>query len=548
MLLIFIFSTDLHAGRTFTITATAGSNGSIAPSGAVAVSSGGSQAFAITPNTGYHVANVTVDGVSQGAITSYTFTNVKAAHTIAATFAINVYTITATAWSGGIVTPATTTVNYGGSKTFSITPNTGYHVADVTVDGVSQGAIASYTFTNVTANHAITATFASNTYTITATAGSGGTAIPAAVTVNYGGSQTVSITPNTGYNIAFVMVDGVFQGAICSYTFTNVTATHTISAAFTTNTSSPSSSSVNYFYDDLGRLTRVIAGTAGAIYQYDELGNLVSVTTSTTTNGSPVITGINPNILFIGSPQLITITGQNLLATDTVTSDNGLTAINNITISDTQITAEVTPLSIGIDTIRVTSRNGTPNTAGMTIPVSTLVLSPGQLAIMPGTSGIIAAIVSPPPSTSMTINLNNSDPSIASIPQSVTIPVSGSADIAVDALQLGNTTISCGEKRAVVFVANPYVWDVGDTVLGSGGNVSVVIDSLPGTSPISVNPVSIIIDAPAGTSPATSNPVSVIINASAGTSPSTSNPVSVIIDAPPGTSPTVSGGVSVKIQ
>ena len=52
-------------------------------------------------------------------------------------------------------------------------------MADVLVDGVSVGAVTSYTFTNVTANHTIAASFAINTYTITATAGANGTIEPA---------------------------------------------------------------------------------------------------------------------------------------------------------------------------------------------------------------------------------------------------------------------------------------------------------------------------------------------------------------------------------
>ena len=50
-------------------------------------------------------------------------------------------------------------MNYGGSAIFTIAPNPYYRIVDVTVDGVSQGAIASYTFTNVTADHIIVATF-----------------------------------------------------------------------------------------------------------------------------------------------------------------------------------------------------------------------------------------------------------------------------------------------------------------------------------------------------------------------------------------------------
>lgn len=71
---------------SFTLTASAGSGGSISPSGVVSVASGGSQTFTITANAGYRIGTVTVDGVAQGALASYTFPNVKANHSIAATF------------------------------------------------------------------------------------------------------------------------------------------------------------------------------------------------------------------------------------------------------------------------------------------------------------------------------------------------------------------------------------------------------------------------------------------------------------------------------
>jgi len=72
-----------------------------------------------------------------------------------------------------------TTVNHGGLAAYAIAPATGYHIADVLVDGVSVGAVTSYTFSNVTANHTISATFAINTYTLTASAGANGSVTPA---------------------------------------------------------------------------------------------------------------------------------------------------------------------------------------------------------------------------------------------------------------------------------------------------------------------------------------------------------------------------------
>ncbi|ABN57870.1 MULTISPECIES: InlB B-repeat-containing protein [Methanoculleus] len=72
--------------RTHVITATAGPHGSISPSGDVQVLYGEEQSFTITPDSGYTVDDVAVDGESVGARTTYTFEGVDADHTIAATF------------------------------------------------------------------------------------------------------------------------------------------------------------------------------------------------------------------------------------------------------------------------------------------------------------------------------------------------------------------------------------------------------------------------------------------------------------------------------
>ena len=71
---------------TFTITASAGQGGSISPSGAVSVAKGENQTFAITPSENYEIEDVKADGKSVGKVNTYTFDNVTAAHTIAATF------------------------------------------------------------------------------------------------------------------------------------------------------------------------------------------------------------------------------------------------------------------------------------------------------------------------------------------------------------------------------------------------------------------------------------------------------------------------------
>ncbi len=74
---------------TFTISATAGVNGSISPFGTVTVNSGAAHAFTITPNIGFHILDVQVDGASVGAVAGYTFNNVTSNHTINVTFIAN---------------------------------------------------------------------------------------------------------------------------------------------------------------------------------------------------------------------------------------------------------------------------------------------------------------------------------------------------------------------------------------------------------------------------------------------------------------------------
>ncbi|MFM7029674.1 MAG: InlB B-repeat-containing protein [Micrococcales bacterium] len=158
----------------YTLTSSAGANGSISPLGVTTLPQGSSQTFTITPDTGYEVSTLTVDGSPVTPSTSYTFSNLTASHTIAATFALAVvrHTITASAGSNGTITPSgATTVVDGTDKTFTFTPSTGYSVATLKIDGVSVSVANSYTFTNVTADHTIEVTFAAPTFMLYASGG-----------------------------------------------------------------------------------------------------------------------------------------------------------------------------------------------------------------------------------------------------------------------------------------------------------------------------------------------------------------------------------------
>ena len=74
---------------THIITASAGANGSISPSGSLTVNHGSNRTFTISADASYHIHNVLVDGVSVGAVSTYTFTDVTRNYTIAASFTVD---------------------------------------------------------------------------------------------------------------------------------------------------------------------------------------------------------------------------------------------------------------------------------------------------------------------------------------------------------------------------------------------------------------------------------------------------------------------------
>jgi hypothetical protein len=160
-------SDSSHADFAITgwvITATAGANGSIAPSGAVSVANGSTPSFTITPNTGYHVQDVLVNGVSVGAVTFYQFAPVTADQTIAASFAINTYTLSLATVGSGTVTPVPDqpTYDHGTLVQLTATPDPAWNFDFWTGDASGNANPLGVT---MDANKSITANFGQHVYT-----------------------------------------------------------------------------------------------------------------------------------------------------------------------------------------------------------------------------------------------------------------------------------------------------------------------------------------------------------------------------------------------
>jgi len=468
----------------YNINASASAGGSISPSGTVSVMSGASQPFTITPNYGYSIAGVLVDGSSVGSVSSYTFTNVQAAHNISASFAINTYTITASAGIGGSISPSgSVNVNYGSNQTFTITPNLGYSITSVLVDNSSVGSVSTYTFTNITANHTIAASFAINTYTITASAGTGGTITPnGSVNVAFGGNQTFNITPNTGYSISGVSVDLVSQGAITSYTFTNVQAAHNISASFAVIV--PTFTSITPSAGPLaGGQTVTITGTAftgatvvtfGGSSASFTVNNDTSITATTPAHGAGAVnvvvttpggsaTGTNAYTYIVAptfvsiSPaagpsaggQTVTITGTNFVigATSVIIGGNAATSVS--VSSSTTLTAITPSGSAGAVNAVVTTAGGSATGTG----VYTYTVAPTFLTISPATGPSSGG-------TSVTITGSNF--------------VTGATTVTIDGTAATSVSVSSSTTLTAVTPAS--------SPSGSAGLANVVITTIGGSA------------------------------------------------------------------
>jgi uncharacterized protein YaaQ len=204
---------------TYTVSASAGANGSIDPSGDITKDYGSSQLFTVTPTTGYEVDKWTVDSVDvQTGGTTYTLGTITANHTVAVSFKIMTYTVTASVGANGSIDPiGAVVVNYGKDQLFTATPDVGYEVTEWFVDGESvQTGGTTYELINVTAAHTVHVRFTGSQHEISGTITCAG--LPVA-NVNMGGLGV--ITDVNGFYSTTVSPDwsGVVTPAKSGYVF-----------------------------------------------------------------------------------------------------------------------------------------------------------------------------------------------------------------------------------------------------------------------------------------------------------------------------------------
>ena len=211
------------ATPSYTVTASAGANGIVAPA-SQSVISGRDTSLQVTANEGYVIDSLTVDGdavaeaVGQS-IYVLALEEITADTEVAVTFKSEqtepeTFTVAVSKTGEGTAAADKETVVSGETVVITITPAEGWQLEKVTVNGEDKTSAVSggkLTVENITANTEVAVTFTevpAKTFAVTVTAGANGTATPESATVVEGESVTVEITANDGYVIDQLTVNG----------------------------------------------------------------------------------------------------------------------------------------------------------------------------------------------------------------------------------------------------------------------------------------------------------------------------------------------------
>ena len=227
------------AATSFTVTPSAGANGTISPNTPQSVTSGANLTFTAAANAGYTVDCWALDSaVVQIGNARYLLKNITAGHTVKVTFkSLPTVTVTPVAGTNGAIAPHTPqAVLPGASLAFTATANAGYTVDTWFLDyAYAQSGGAQYTLANITASHTVSVNFkALGPYVITPNAGANGTINPySARIMPYGSSLTFTATAVAGYTADCWYLDGTsIQTGGALYTLNNITANHAVKVTF----------------------------------------------------------------------------------------------------------------------------------------------------------------------------------------------------------------------------------------------------------------------------------------------------------------------------
>ncbi|MBN2350198.1 MAG: T9SS type A sorting domain-containing protein [Bacteroidales bacterium] len=238
----------------FMLVATAGENGIVTPE-TVIVPNGSNQIITISPDEGYTIDAATYNGTEvlgdieqYGDNYTYTVNYVTADGSFNVSFTIIQYQLTATAGTGGSLTPSSAIVNYGSNQTFTISPEEGYKIFSAAYNGEdvfdellegNEDGVFIFTVNNIQGEGTFNVSFELKNFVLSATTGAGGSVSPESVISDYGSEQVFTISPDEGYEIESVYYNDqdvsdelVQSGNNYLYTISNISETGNLQVTF----------------------------------------------------------------------------------------------------------------------------------------------------------------------------------------------------------------------------------------------------------------------------------------------------------------------------
>ena len=302
------FVANFEIAPTYTVKVSANTGGT-----AVASSEnmweGGSVTLTATPNSGYKFKNWTKNGSVVSTSNPYTATITEYSIFVANFEIIPTYTVSVSANTGGKAVASSNSVKDGGSVTLTATPNSGYKFKNWTKNGSVVSTSNPYTAT-ISANSSFIANFEKITYTVSVYANTGGTAVASSNSVEYGGSVTLTATPNSGYKFKNWTKNGSVVSTSNPYTatisanssfianFEKITYTVSVSA----NTGGTATASASSVEKEGAEVTLTATPDSGYKFKNWTLNGSV-VSTS-----NPYIATITANSTFVANFEIATYT------------------------------------------------------------------------------------------------------------------------------------------------------------------------------------------------------------------------------------------------
>ncbi len=182
----------------YTVTPSAGTNGTISPDTPQTVEYDSTVSFTVTPKAGY---TASVEGTCGGSLSENTYTTNKitADCTVVASFTSNTYKVSTSAETGCTISPASRTVTSGNTTTFTVTPDSGYNISSTSGCGGSLSG-TTYTTGKITEACTVSASCSLITYTVSTSCGTGCSWSPTSATVNASSTTSFTMTVDEGYD------------------------------------------------------------------------------------------------------------------------------------------------------------------------------------------------------------------------------------------------------------------------------------------------------------------------------------------------------------